>query len=257
MALKKSETGEGKKKKKKKVTKTAAPIYVLPDDLPPVPVLKEALICQVDDSRRWAKSGLASSALPRFAKAAAWLCRKDKCHFCAQKQEPVAVEKVFDFHPEYPLCQCLAPLRKMAFDYVENWDSVEGKKHILALVDAGKVALDTPVYQYFCQCGDGPVVVDYRTIAFGLRKHQKHSRRRLCNKCYQNATTKRAQLNNAMVLEAQRAKQGPGARINKIKQTKNQGPQIPLLPPLNAILSAPNSVELKHDAPEKEAPTHR
>lgn len=253
--VKKSGTGASKKKKQEVKKKSRLP-ESLPITLPPMPLLREALICIVDEPRRWAKNGLASSALPRYAEWAAVLCMGGQCFFCGTKQEPVPEDRIFQFHPEYPLCQCLAPFRKMAFDYVENWDSVEGKKQILALVDAGKVSLDAPVYQYFCQCGEGPVIVDFRTIAYGLRKHQKHSRRRLCNKCYQNAASKRTQLRTAMEVEASKAKGGPGARINKIKQTKNVGPSIPPLPPLKAVLPDAQIAEAGGKPPEKVSQQH-
>lgn len=250
MAAKKLAAG-ATKKKKAVAKKTAVLPDSIPIPLPPVPLLREALICSVDEPRRWTKTGLVSSAMPRFAQWAALLCRGDKCFFCGAEQPTVPDEKLFLFHPEYPLCLCLAPFRKMAFDYIENWDSVEGKKQLLAQVEAGKVALDTPVYQYFCQCGAGPVVVDVRTIAYGLRKHQKHTRRRLCNGCYQRATVKRAELHSAMETEASRARrsQSPGARINKIKQAKNAGPAPRSLPPLNEV--APNAQVTEPKAPEK------
>jgi len=242
------------KRKKKAVQKVSR--VVLPDTIPvrglSVPKLREALICAVDEPRRWGRTGMVMSALPKFAQQAALLCGGDQCFFCEAKQDPVPAEKLFMFHPEYPLCRCLAPFRKMAFDYIEQWENAEVKKHILAQVDAGKIALDTPVYQYFCQCGEGPCVVDVRTIAFGLRKHQKHSRRRLCNGCYQKATVKRMQLQRTPpTLAAARPKNGPHAKINKIKQAKNKGAMIPSLPPLDEVLTELQLAELDKKALEK------
>jgi len=231
------------KRKRKAVRKVSV---VLPDTIPArgltLPKLREALICAVDEPRRWARTGLVMSALPKFARVTALLCGGEQCFFCGAKQDPVSPERLFMFHPDYPLCRCLAPFRKMAFDYIEQWETAEVKKEILAQVDGGRIALDTPVYQYFCQCGEGPCVVDVKTIAFGLRKRQKHSRRRLCNGCYQKATVKRLQqrqvLPAAPELAAARPKSGPQAKINKIKQSKNKGAVIPPLPPLEALNKA-------------------
>jgi hypothetical protein len=244
-------------KRKKKATKVSV---VLPDTIPArnltVPKLREAYICAIDEPRRWARTGLAMSALPKFARMAALLCGGEQCFFCGAKQEPISAEKLFMFHPEYPLCRCLAPFRKMAFDYVEQWETAEVKKSILAQVDAGKIALDTPVYQYFCQCGEGPCVVDVKTIAFGLRKHQKHSRRRLCNGCYQKATVKRLQQQRQVLsvppeLAAARPKSGPQAKINKIKQARKKGTVIPPLPPIDAVLTEQQLAELDKKALER------
>lgn len=232
-------------KKKKALKKKVAKIELRQElhlPIPPVPILREALICAIDDPKRWAQPGTVAArykddlkAMNVFAEIAADLNRGDRCFFCDGKQSPTPAEDVYRFNPGIALCECLAPFRKVAFDYIENWDSEEGKKYILAQVDGGKIALDTPVYQYFCQCGQ-QVIVDVRTVAFGLRKHHKHSRRRLCNGCYQKIAQKRAQSRApAAPLTASRPKDGPHAKINKIKQTKKKGPAERSFPPLEAL----------------------
>lgn len=231
---------------KKKKSSVKATKVVLPEMAPVrdlilggAPLLREALICAVDEPRRWAKTGMAMSALPRFSKLAALLCGGSKCFFCGGKQEPVAQDKLLELHPEYPLCTCLVKFRKVAFDYVEGWDSPEGKKSILDLVDAGKLAQDAPIYQYFCQCGEGPVVVDARTVAAGLRKFKKHVRRKKCNGCHQKDMARWAQQSGKPAAHdvIARPKSGPGAKINKIKHAKdkNKGPVEKSLPPLDAL----------------------
>ena len=237
-----------KRKKTKKVVRKALLRAELSLPIEPLPILREALICAIDDPKRWGQPGTVAArykhdlkAMNVIAEKAADLNRGDRCFFCDHKQPTTPAEDVYRFNPGISLCECLAPFRKVAFDYIENWETAEGKKHILAQVDGGKIALDTPVYQYFCQCGAGPVIVDVRTIAFGLRKHQKHSRRRLCNGCYQKVTLKRAQNRPVVEPMVARPKAGPTARINKIKHAKNKGAQIPPLPPLEALEKAPEA----------------
>jgi hypothetical protein len=139
----------------------------------------------------------------------------------------------------------------MGFDYIENWDTEEGKKYILTQVEEGKIAYDTPVYQYVCQCGQ-QVVVDIRTVALGLKTHKKHSRRRRCNKCYQRLAHKRTPHSRPPhKLSASTPKNGPGAGINKIRHAKHKGPEAKSLPPLEAVLPAQRLSELDKKALEK------
>ena len=217
--------------------------------IPTLPLLREAFICAVDEPRRWGRLGLAMSALPRFARIAALLCQGEKCFFCGDRQDQVAKEKLFLFHPEYPLCRCLAPFRKMAFDYIAQWDTVAGKKSLQAQVAAGQIALDTPVYQYFCQCGEGPVVVDVRTVTFGLNRHKKHSRRRQCNACYQKFASKRNSLKVPLAAIIAKPTEGPGAVMAKNKNKPHKkGPKEKSLPPLADVVTFAKS------APSKTAP---
>jgi hypothetical protein len=241
MALKKKSSP----KKKKVVAKKLILREELRLPLEPLPILREALICAVDDPKRWGQPGTVAERYKNDAKAmnviaekAADLCRGDRCFFCGTKQDPTPPADVYRFNPTVPLCVCHAPFRKMAFDYIENWDTAAGRVSLLALVDAGKIALDTPVYQYFCQCKrKEPVIVDVRTIAYGLRKHQKHTRRRMCNDCYKTATEKRKTQKAPPELTASRPKNGPSAKFNKIKHAKNKGPAAQSLPPLEAVLT--------------------
>jgi hypothetical protein len=245
-------------KKKKTVVKKLVLREELRLPLEPVPLLREALICAIDDPKRWGQPGTAAEAYRNDARAmnviaekAADLCRGDRCFFCGVKQDPTPPADVYRFNPTVPLCACHAPFRKMAFDYIENWDSPEGKKYILAQVDAGKIALDTPVYQYFCQCKrKEPVIVDVRAIVYGLRKNQKHARRRLCNTCYLASAVRRKSQNESLAM-SKRPKSGPSARINKIRQTKNAGPVPQSLPPLDAVLTETQLAELDKKALEK------
>lgn len=236
----------GKKVVKKAVSKKVAKKtkVVLPDTLPvgpTVPELREALICVVDEPRRWAKTGLAMSALPRYANAAAIQCGGKKCFFCGAEQQPIAPEKLLMFHPEYPLCACLMKYRKVAFDYIPNWDSAEGRKMIMQQADAGLLPMTAEVYQYFCTCGVGPIVVDVRAIVSGMRKYQKHARRRQCFDCHQKSLTRwQAQEKKNAAPPIQQPKNGPGAKFNKIKKSKPEQAAvndsiIPPLPPLEAL----------------------
>jgi hypothetical protein len=235
MTLKKS----GVKKRKKTAVKDTVEVPKTLDvsGIPPLPLLREAFICAVDEPRRWGRLGMAMQALPRYARIAALLCQGEKCFFCGDKQVPTPKEKLFMFHPEYPLCVCLSPFRKMAFDYIQNWDTVEGKKSLMAQVAAGQIALNTPVYQYFCQCGEGPVIVDVRTVTFGLRTHKKHSRRRQCNMCYQKFASKRG-LSAPIAAMISAPKEGPAAKPSKHKQKQiktNKGPAEGSLPQMEAL----------------------
>lgn len=212
--------------------------------LEPVPVLREALICAIDDPKRWGSKGSPSEGYDPndlktmyvIAEKAADLCRGDRCFFCGGKQEPTPPEDVHRLHLGVPMCPCHVPFRKMAYDHLENWATPEGGKGLLDLLNAGKLGLNTPVYQYFCtSCGTGPVIVDARTVAFGLRKHGKHNRRRKCNACFLKLSKR---VVTAPASEGiSRPKHGPTAKINKIKPPKHKGPTEKSLPPLEAILS--------------------
>jgi len=246
MTLKKKTTKA--KTAQKRTQKEEVPTLVDISSIPPIPVLREALICVVDSPARWGRLQMAMVALPRIARLAATLCQGTKCFFCGEAQAPVPKETLFMFHPEYPLCACLAKFRKMAFDYIPRWEFAEGKKAILDQVEAGTIALDTPVYQFFCQCGTGPVVVDVRSVAYGLRTYRMHSRRKLCNTCY-NAV-KRPQAAKSKIV-AHRPKHDPGARINKVRHEKpNKRLISESLPPVDAILSEQQLVEMDRKALE-------
>jgi hypothetical protein len=123
----------------------------------------------------------------------------------------------------------------MAFEYIENWDSVEGKRSLLEQAEAGKLSLDAPVYQYFCQCKrKEPVVVNVRTIIHGLKIYNKHTRRRKCSDCYHAAVVKTAKAGSPLRNIASRPKLGPKARINRLKQTMYKGVENTALQHLEA-----------------------
>jgi hypothetical protein len=226
--------------KKKKTTKVVLKESFKPG--PSVPELKEAIICAVDEPRRWAKTGLPMSRLPAYAEEAAIRCAGTKCFFCGTKKDPVPADKVLGFHPEYPLCECLVPLRRMAFDYIERWDTPEGRKTIVDQFDAGTLSGSAEVYQYFCQpCGsDKAIVVTVREVASGLKKYKKHVRRRKCYACHQKDVTrwKAQQQAQKQVPQIASPKTGPAAKINKIKTPKRGGKEVPSLPPFEALTKA-------------------
>lgn len=158
-----------------------------------LPVLREALICAVDNPRSWGQAGTVSEryhgsyeAMCLLAEKAAALTCGERCFFCDVKQE---AREPFRLHPDTSLCECLTPYRRMAFDYVEGWEL--RKQELLTQANAGKLPLASPVYQFFCcTCGKGPIVIDVRVVVFGLTKHNKHVRRKLCDGCYQKSQKK-------------------------------------------------------------------
>jgi len=149
-------------------------------EIPPVPVLKEALVCIVDSPARWAK---AAERLPFTARIAAALCSGSICHFCGTVQEEIPAERLDWFHPDYPLCECLMPLRMRAHEYIKDWSTPVELAKLLASVDTGAVAGNTPVYQYLCACGAPPCVVTAGYIAHSAREHGRQIRKTRCSKC--------------------------------------------------------------------------
>jgi len=153
-----------------------------------LPVLREALICAVDNPRSWGQRGSYSERYQNSYEAMCLLAEKavaltcgERCFFCDAKQE---AREPFRLHPGTSLCECLTPFRRMAFDYIENWEV--GTQELLAQVEIGKLPLASPVYQFFCcTCGKGPIIIDVRVVVFGLTKYNKHVRRRMCDGCYQ------------------------------------------------------------------------
>ena len=182
------------------------------------------------------------SALPRYAHAAAIHCGGKKCFFCGAEQQPIAPEKLLLFHPEYPLCACLMKYRKVSFDYIPNWDSNDGRKMIMDQAEAGLLPMTAEVYQYFCTCGVGPIVVDVRAIVSAMKKFQKHARRRQCLDCHQktrNRWEEQAKKSRAAP-SIQQPRNGPGAKFNKIRKSKPEqavvnNAVIPPLPPLETL----------------------
>lgn len=244
-----------KKAAKKTATKSIPFRAELLLPLEPAPLLREALICATDDKKRWGSKGTVAHKMGYgsdlhqmnvLAEKAADLTRGTRCFWCGVEQPATARDDVYRFAGK-ALCECHTPFRNMAFDYLENWETEEGKKSLLAQTESGKISLSEPVYQYFCRCGRGPCIVDVRAITVGLRKHQKHSRRRLCNTCYQaqNAVFQKRLKAQKPELTAAKPKDGPAAKINKIKAAKHlKGPKAKSLPPLSA---------LKEKAPEASA----
>jgi hypothetical protein len=171
-----------------------------------------------------------------LAEIAADLCRGTRCFFCGRQQPETPLEDVYRFNPNTPLCECLTPYRRMAFDYIEGWDCEEGKKSILTQVEKGTMDPQTKVYQYICKCGT-LAVVTAKTLASGLRTYQKHKRRNLCDRCYKEQGRKLAA---AMVMAARSkhgAEQGPHAKINKTPTLLK-----PSVDTTNIVVNAPGVV---------------
>lgn len=83
-----------------------------PQTMPPVPKLKLALVCAVDEPKMWEPMAQEEAwRLPKIAGMAA-LMSAQTCFFCGHSfATAVKLEEVERFHPEYPLCDCLLPLR--------------------------------------------------------------------------------------------------------------------------------------------------
>lgn len=160
------------------------------DDIPPVPLLVEALTLAVDKPQDWGKTGRTSagmvmSAMPRMAKIAAKLTMGARCFFCGTTQKERSKETVLDFHPEYVLCECLTKHRNMNHDYVPGWDTVEGLRKLVTDVESGALSRDAALYQFRCEkCKHGPTVYPVRAVYSVVKKVGSYRRRKHCDSCF-------------------------------------------------------------------------
>lgn len=226
----------------------------------PRPLQEWALVCMVDHQKRWPeKSGMIMAAMPRIAKLAAILCSGTRCFFCGTAQVPANEKTLFDFQPEYPLCECLMRLRSMPYDYIEGWHTPEGNKKLLEQDEAGTVSRETPVYQFMCGCGAGPNVVNAGLVIHGLEQYKKHRRLTRCEKCQKVQRKKMAQIHarrphntHSTPLKApiqaiiEKPRTGPEGKIHKNKKNKpGEGAHSVFIPtvlqPLSALEAAPET----------------
>jgi len=227
-----------------------------------LPVIKLAYVCINDDPKAWSKrsGGMISGAMPRNAKIAAKLCAGARCFFCGRPQEPSPAKTLLDFHPEYPLCECLMPLRQLAYDYIPDWHTPEGNKLLVEQANAGVLNRNDPVYQYMCDCGEGPYVVHVGRVAHALTMFKRHRRLTRCDACHrkmaQQKSLQRRQfearkdpLKVAVQELIEKPKTGPEGKITRDRKNKKNKPVegahpvfIPtVLQPLSALEAAPET----------------
>lgn len=194
-----------------------------PQTMPPVVLLQTALVCAVDDPKQWVKLTKKTAAdLPRIAGLAAQLSSVD-CFFCGhQFGSAMRLEEVERFHPEYPLCDCLLPLREeVARQTLEAAKAlVQTKTEVTAVpavpqapveevptvairrqpievprwrsdptgyvtaVASGEISDKSTAYEYSCRCGKKCAVV-HGTVARDLREKKSHRVRTICHACFQ------------------------------------------------------------------------
>jgi hypothetical protein len=252
------------KTKKKPTARKAVPIHkeeasYLIDirDIPPDKVLRAALICEVDDRKRWDEmsGGMVANQLPRIARVAASLMNtKPLCHFCSTKHEPMSKERMFHFSTDYKLCDCLMVLRKRNHDHIPGWNHPEKLKLILNQVMSGTLKSAAPVYQFVCRCGEGPVVVNAGLVAQSVLKFNAHNRKWQCDKCHLKHM--REKLNPQQPMRASVSeliavpKDGPEGKFNKRNRKKGRpGPQQGVVNPPEGVPTPMNALEKAPETP--------